>query len=318
MFPIVFHEDYEVDIGGHVFPTAKYRLVQDRLLREGVIVPDNLHRAPAAQDEDILRVHTPEWVAKLKTGELSPRERMTLEVPYSQALRDAAWLCSGGSILTGQLALKHGVAVHLGGGFHHAFPGHGEGFCPLNDAAVAVQRLRADREIERAMVIDCDVHHGNGTAAVFEGDSGVFTFSMHQENNYPLFKPAGDLDLGLDDGTGDTEYLALLERHLPECLEEQAPEFAFYLAGADPYREDQLGGLGLTLDGLRERDDFVLHTLAAAGIPAGLLLAGGYAWNTQDTVSIHCGSVAAAGAAQKAWRAADSNDRASRREPRPR
>jgi acetoin utilization deacetylase AcuC-like enzyme len=318
MFPIVFHEEYEVDIGGHVFPTAKYRLVQDRLLRECVIVPSDLHRAPVAQDEDILRVHTPEWVGKLRTGDLSPRERMTLEVPYSKALRDAAWLCCGGSILTAQLALEYGVAVHLGGGFHHAFPGHGEGFCPLNDAAVAVQRLRADREIERAMVIDCDVHHGNGTAAVFAGNPDVFTFSMHQENNYPLSKPAGDLDLGLEDGTGDTEYLTLLERHLPECLEEHAPEFALYLAGADPYREDQLGGLGLTLDGLRERDQLVLHTLAVAGIPAGLLLAGGYAWNTQDTVAIHSGSVAAARAAQKAWRAADSNDRASRREPPPR
>ena len=302
MLPIVYHEGYEVDIGGHVFPTAKYRLVLDRLLLEGVIRREDLQRAPPARDQDIRLVHSAAWVEKLKTGDLSRQERITLEVPYSEALRDAAWLCSGGSILTARLALEGGVAVHIGGGFHHAFPGHGEGFCPLNDTAVAIQRLRASHEIERAMVVDCDVHHGNGTAAVFARDPEVFTFSMHQENNYPLFKPAGDLDLGLDDGVSDAEYLALLEGHLPGCLESHAPQFAFYLAGADPYCEDQLGGLGLTLEGLRRRDDFVLRTLAAAGVPAGVLLAGGYACNTLDTVSIHCGSVMAARSAlEEVW-----------------
>ncbi|MFQ5889035.1 MAG: histone deacetylase [Gemmatimonadota bacterium] len=292
--PIVFHEAYEVDIGAHVFPTAKYRLVRERLLAEGAIEESDLIRAPRATDAELRLVHTADYVRKLQTGDFTPAELLTLEVPYSPALRDAVWLCAGGSILTGRLALERGVAVHLGGGFHHAFPEHGEGFCPANDVAIAVQALQRGGETERAVVIDLDVHHGNGTAAIFSDDATVFTFSMHQERNYPGYKPPGDLDLGLADGTGDEEYVALLEEHLPAILEAHRPDLAFYLAGADPYHGDQLGGLGLTIEGLRRRDETVLSRLAKAWVPAAILLAGGYAWRGEDTVTIHSNTVRAA------------------------
>lgn len=292
--PLVWHEAYEVDIGAHVFPTAKYRLVLERLREEGLLARTALHSPEPASDDDILLVHTPEWVRKFRVGDLTTRERFTLEVPWSRALVDASRLCAGGSILTGRLALETGVAVHLGGGFHHAFPGHGEGFCAIHDVAVAIRALRHAGRLSRAIVIDLDVHHGNGTAAIFADDPAVFTFSFHQEHNYPWPKPRGDLDVGLEDGTGDDAYLALLDEHLPRALDAHGPHLAFYLAGADPYREDQLGGLGLTLEGLRARDDRVLGALAEHGIPAAVCLAGGYALRSEDTVAIHAGTVKAA------------------------
>lgn len=178
--------------------------------------------------------------------------------------------------------------MHLGGGFHHAFPDHGEGFCLINDVAVAIRMLRRDRLADRCMVIDLDVHHGNGTAAIFADEPEVFTFSMHQEHNYPLWKPPSDLDIGLADGTGDTEYLAQLETHLPRIVRAHRPDLAFYLAGADPYEEDQLGGLRLTIDGLRRRDRFVLETLRGEKVAAAVTLAGGYARNQNDTIEVHC------------------------------
>lgn len=292
--PLVWHEAYEVDIGAHVFPTAKYRLVLERLRDEGLLERTVLHHPEPASDGDLLRVHTPEWIRKLGDGDLTTRERFTLEVPWSRALVDASRLCAGGSILTGRLALDTGVAVHLGGGFHHAFPGHGEGFCAIHDVAVAIRALRRAGRMARAIVIDLDVHHGNGTAVIFADDPAVFAFSFHQEHNYPWPKPRGDLDVGLEDGTGDDAYLALLDEHLPRALDAHRPDLAFYLAGADPYRDDQLGGLGLTLEGLRARDDRVLGALAERGIPAAVCLAGGYARRQEDTVRIHAGTVRAA------------------------
>jgi acetoin utilization deacetylase AcuC-like enzyme len=208
------------------------------------------------------------------------------------------WLCTGGSILTGRLALESGICVHLGGGFHHAFPDHGEGFCLINDVAIAIRCLMHENAIQRAVVVDCDVHHGNGTAAIFSGDDTVFTFSMHQQHNYPAWKPPGDLDLGLDNGVGDEEYLALLRRHLPAITDAHQPQLAFYLAGADPYRHDQLGGLDLTVDGLRRRDELVLDQFRSAGIPVAITLAGGYAVDPNDTVEIHCNTVRAASRAR--------------------
>lgn len=295
--PVVWHEAYEVDIGPHVFPTAKYRLVLDRLREAGVLDRALLREPEPASDEDILLVHGVRWVEAFASGTLTARERITLEVPWSEALVRASWLCAGGSILTARLAREAGVAVHLGGGFHHAFPDHGEGFCAINDVAVAIRVLQRDGDIERAIVIDLDVHHGNGTAAIFAGDPSVFTLSFHQERNYPWPKPPGDLDIGLEDRTGDEEYLALVERHMPAALERSRPDLAVYLAGADPYREDQLGGLGLTLRGLRERDGRVLGELVGRGIPAAVCLAGGYAFRREDTISIHAGTVEAALAA---------------------
>lgn len=280
-----------MDIGPHVFPTAKYRLVRDRLLNEGTITAEDIRKPTPASDEEIALVHTEEYLEKIRHNRLSAAERLTLEVPFSPALREASWLCAGGSILTARLALASGVAVHLGGGFHHAFPDHGEGFCLINDVAVAIRVLQRTGEIQRAAVVDLDVHHGNGTAAVFNGDSRVFTFSMHQENNYPAWKPPGDVDVGLEDGTGDAEYLAALDAHLNGAVGRHKPELVWYLAGADPYEEDQLGGLGLTMEGLKRRDAMVIEWSRARGIPVAVALAGGYARRQDDTVEIHCNTV---------------------------
>lgn len=292
--PVIWHEAYEVDIGPHVFPTTKYRLVRDRLLEEGTIATWDLLRPEPATDDAIALVHTADYVRKIKTGALTLEEQLVLEVPFSSPLRQSAWLCAGGSILTGRLALERGLAVHLGGGFHHAFPDHGEGFCLINDVAIAIRALGREGAIRRAVVIDCDVHHGNGTAAIFARDPDVFTFSIHQERNYPAWKPPSDLDVGLEDGAGDAEYLAALEQHIPAILERHRPELACYLAGADPYEEDQLGGLGLTLGGLGRRDQLVFELCGRAGVPVAVALAGGYARRLADTVEIHCGTVRAA------------------------
>lgn len=289
--PVVWDESYELDIGIHVFPTRKYRAIRDRLVAEGTITADALNRPEPATDEQIALVHTAEYMQKLLSDRLTREDELVLEVPYSPELRRAMWLCTGGSILTAQLALEQGLAVHLGGGFHHAFPDHGEGFCLINDVAVAVRVLRADGAIRRAAVIDCDLHQGNGTAAIFRDEPEIYTFSMHQQDNYPLWKPASDHDLGLADGTGDTEYLRLLEDSLGSILEDHEPDLVYYLAGADPYREDQLGGLELTLQGLRKRDESVLARCAARRTPVAVALAGGYALHFEDTVEIHCNTV---------------------------
>ncbi len=292
--PIIWHEAYEADIGPHVFPTLKYRAARDRLIQEGTIVEADVLRPEPASDEQVALVHTPHYLQKMRTGGFTWQDEMALELPFSEELRDAMWLCAGGSILTGRQALERGLAVHLGGGFHHAFPDHGEGFCLINDVAIALRALMREGNIERAMVIDCDLHQGNGTAAIFGDDPDVFTFSIHQQNNYPIWKPPSDLDLGLQDRVGDAEYLALLEQHIPRILEDHRPGLAFYLAGADPYRDDQLGGLNLTLDGLRQRDELILQTLSAAAVPTAVVLAGGYARRFDDTVEIHCETVRAA------------------------
>jgi acetoin utilization deacetylase AcuC-like enzyme len=298
---VIHHEAYEVDIGPHVFPTLKYRLVRDRLLADGTITQDDLLRPEPASDDDVGLVHTAEYVRKLRAGTLSVTEQLVLEVPFSVELRDAMWLCAGGSMLAARVALEHGLAFHLGGGFHHAFPDHGEGFCLINDVAIAIQALRRDGSIESAVVIDLDVHHGNGTAAIFSQEPDVFTFSMHQEHNYPAWKPPGNLDLGLDNGTDDAEYLTALEHHVPRILDAHQPELAFYLAGADPYAQDQLGGLRLTVEGLRRRDAIVLDGLREARVPAVVTLAGGYAQHQDDTVEIHANTLREAKRAAADW-----------------
>ena len=197
---------------------------------------------------------------------------------------------TGGTSLTAELALAHGVAVHLGGGLHHAFPDHGEGFCLFNDVAVAIRRLQRDKRIQRAAIVDCDVHHGNGTAFIFAADPSVFTFSIHQQLNYPAWKPASDLDVGMPDGADDEEYLAALSEALPVIMD-STPELMVYLAGSDPFREDRLGGLSLTHDGLRRRDRLVLNAAVTAGVPAAIVLAGGYAVNVEGTVTAHVNTV---------------------------
>lgn len=294
LLPIVWHPGYEVDIGPHVFPTNKYRLVRDRLLEDGTTCEAAIRQPEPATDREVGLVHTPEYLAKIRHDQLTPDDELRLELPFSPGLRRASWLCAGGSILTARLALEGGVAAHLGGGFHHAFPDHGEGFCLINDVAIAVQVLRHEGRVGRAMVVDCDVHQGNGTAAVFATEADVFTYSMHQEANYPPWKPPSDLDVGLEDQIGDADYLAQLEQTLAPAVQHHEPELAVYLAGADPYVFDQLGGLGLTLAGLRQRDELVLEILRDRSTAVAIVLAGGYARRLEETVEIHCATIRAA------------------------
>ena len=210
-----------------------------------------------------------------------------MEIPYSRQMVEAFWLAAGGTMLAARLALEAGVGFNVGGGFHHAFPGHGEGFCAINDIAVAIRTLQRDGAIQRAMVVDCDVHHGNGTAAIFAGDQSVFTLSIHQFNNYPSEKPPSTLDIHLADGIGDDEYLHRLGNGYRAALTMFQPELLIYVAGADPYYEDQLGGLSLTFEGLKERDRLVIRTALTQNIPVAIVLAGGYAANVEDTITIH-------------------------------
>ena len=289
--PVIWHEDYEFDIGAHVFPTRKFRLVRDRLLDEGTISAADIIRPEPATDDQVELAHAKDFVGTIKEDDLSYQEQMVLEVPFSPGLRDSMWLCAGGSILAGRKALEVGIATHLCGGFHHAFADHGEGFCLINDVAIAIRVLLNEGLVERVLVVDCDVHQGNGTAAIFASDPAVFTFSIHQQHNYPPVKPPSDLDLGLKDGIGDEEYLSLLNRHLPKTIEQHKPQLAFYLAGADPYGEDQLGGLDLSIAGLRERDRIVIGVLRDAEVPVATTTAGGYALSEDDTVEIHCNTI---------------------------
>jgi acetoin utilization deacetylase AcuC-like enzyme len=275
-----------VDIGNHVFPLMKYRLIYEKLISWGVKKDDVLDPQPAP-DEDILRVHSPKYIKKLKSGKLSQAEMLALELPYSPDILQFARLHVGGTVAAAEEAMEHGMAAHLGGGFHHAFADHGEGFCVLNDVAVAIEKLRYRGVIQKALVVDCDVHQGNGTAAIFAKQEHVFTFSIHQMDIYPAHKSESTLDIGLWSGEGDGVYLDALRSHFPRIFEEFGPDVVFYLAGADPYEKDQLGGLVLTLEGLRERDEILIGSARKLKIPMVILLAGGYAFDVADTVSIH-------------------------------
>ncbi len=293
-FKLVYHDRYDLNLGAHVFPSQKYRLVHDALLAEGIADPSDFLAPDPATDEDVLLVHSQEYVRKLKTGMLTYTEKLRMEIPYSPELIEACWLAAGGSILAGRCALSDGWAANIGGGFHHAYPDHGEGFCVLHDVAIAIRRLQFDRAIETAMVIDTDVHHGNGTAAIFGGDSTVFTISIHQENNYPYPKPPSNVDINLEDGVGDDDYVAILEKNLLQAFEQFQPGLIFYIGGADPYREDQLGGLTLSFEGLKRRDALVFDYARRLKIPLAITLAGGYARRVADTVRIHVGTILAA------------------------
>jgi acetoin utilization deacetylase AcuC-like enzyme len=233
-------------------------------------------------------------VDKLKHDTLSASERMRLEIPYSEAAVRGFWLAAGGSILAARCALQDGFGFNIGGGFHHAFPGHGEGFCMIHDVAIAIRRLQSDGALRKVLIVDTDVHQGNGTAAIFANDPDVFTLSLHQENNYPEPKPPSDLDVNLADGTGDEEYLELLDKALAEAFRRFAPEMIFYIGGADPYREDQLGGLWLSMPGLQERDALFFAEARLHGLPVAVAFAGGYARKVEDTVRIHANTIVAA------------------------
>ena len=324
-FKLIYSDDYYLPIGTHVFPAQKYRLVHKRLLESGTAEPGDFITPKPAQDEDILLVHTREYVHKLKTGTLSPQEELQMEVPYSPELVKAFWLAAGGSILAADRALRDGVACNIGGGFHHAFPDHGEGFCVIHDVAVAIKRMHQEGKINRAMTVDCDVHNGNGTAVIFPpkirpghplpsasassrdihtkhedhfqhnpGELDVFTISLHQAHNYPVVKPPSSIDINLPDGTNDDEYLGWLDQSLSSAFRHFAPELLCYIAGADPYKEDQLGGLSLTIEGLKKRDELVMRVAKEHRVPVMVTYAGGYARRVEDTVTIHSNTVQAA------------------------
>jgi acetoin utilization deacetylase AcuC-like enzyme len=281
---VVYSPRYHIDIGTHVFPTKKYQLLYDRVRTahpDAVLVEPQ----PASWDQ-LATTHTPEYLHKLQTGDFDVSELALLEIPWSVEVVEGFRLMTGGTLEASWLAIETSSAFHIGGGFHHAFANHGEGFCLFNDVAFATRLLMTQGAIERAAVIDLDVHHGNGTAMMFEREPRVFTFSMHQQNNYPVHKPRGSLDVGLLDAAGDDVYLERLHGALPRVME-HAPDIVFYLAGADPYEDDQLGGLALTKAGLRERDRVVLEACTRADCPVVILLAGGYARHVEDTVDIH-------------------------------
>ncbi len=326
-FKVIYSEGYFLPLGAHVFPSEKYRRVYQRLLDGGIITPEDVLTPESAQDRDVLLVHGNNYVYKLQTGTLTAREELEMEIPFSDELVEAFWVAAGGSILAARRALDDGVCINLGGGFHHAFPDHGEGFCMINDIAIAIRRMQRDKKIHRAMVVDCDVHQGNGTAVIFgrravalsaasdepqpqptftrtehgsirelpaDPATEVLTISLHQENNYPSWKPSSCIDVNLPDGIDDAHYLEWLERAVADGLRQFTPELIAYVAGADPYREDQLGGLNLTIEGLKRRDEFVFRTAKDRRIPVFATLAGGYAQDVEDTVTIHCNTVLAA------------------------
>jgi len=290
-FQLVYHEGYDLHLGDHIFPSQKYRLIRDRLLNEGIAEAEDFATPEPASDDDLFLAHTKDWILRLKSGTLSFQEVLRLEIPYSRSIVEAFFLAAGGTTLACRLALRDGLAINIGGGFHHAFADHGEGFCAINDLAVAIRRLQWEGSVERVMVADCDVHQGNGTAYIFAQDRNAFTLSIHQENNYPANKPPSDIDIGLADHTSDGEYLDLLLQHYVLALESFRPQLVLYVAGADPYYLDQLGGLSLTMRGLKERDRLVVDRALRYGIPVAVTLAGGYAYELSDTVSIHVNTV---------------------------
>jgi acetoin utilization deacetylase AcuC-like enzyme len=324
-FSLVYREGFYLPFGNaHVFPGVKYKMIRERLLGTRAASESDFVPAQPIAIEDVMRVHESGYVDRLIHGTLSEQEIRRMELPYSKALVDATLLGCGGTLEAARLCMRDGVACSIGGGFHHAHPAHGEGFCMLNDVAIALARLLHDGTVRRAMVIDLDVHHGNGTAAIFPppdaqralrvtrrgpdsgsfngsdigslqpSAEGVFTLSMHQQNNYPAYKPPSSLDVPLEDGTDDTGYLASLESALATAFAHFHPQIVAYVAGADPYMEDKLGGLGLTMDGLKERDRIVFRAAQSVGAPIFSVFAGGYAYRVEDTVTIHTNTVLAA------------------------
>jgi len=282
---------YYADIGsGHVFPIRKFELVREKLIAEGTLQPAEIFEPTPATVDDVLLVHTNDYVSRLCSGELTVKEIRRLGLPWSESLVRRSFYAVGGTLAATQAALKNGYSSNLAGGTHHAFADRGEGFCVLNDVAVAIRAMRARQLIQRAAIVDCDVHQGNGTATIFAGDNDTFTFSMHGANNYPLFKAESSLDVELPDRTPDAEYLETLAHHLPAVFASD-PEIVFYLAGADPYKGDKLGRLALSIDGLRNRDAYVLRECYEREIPVVTVMSGGYGKDINDTIEIHCNTI---------------------------
>jgi acetoin utilization deacetylase AcuC-like enzyme len=272
---------------GHRFPIAKYALLREQVLINGIVAPGAMREPARATREALLLVHTANYVDRFLTGGLSAAELRRLGFPWSPALVERSLRAVGGTCQAAAAALEDGVAMNLAGGTHHAFPDHGEGFCVFNDVAIAIRALQQANRVRRVAIIDLDVHQGNGTNAIFAGDDGIFTFSMHGGRNYPFHKVPGSLDVELPDGARDDEYLSLLAHHLPVVLARAAPDLVVYLAGADPHEGDALGRLSLSFDGLARRDALVIDLCREVGIPVALTIAGGYGRNLRDTVRIH-------------------------------
>ncbi len=282
---------YYADIGDrHIFPIRKFELVRDRLLDESTLRPEELIEPEPVERAQVLMVHTEDYIDRLCGGNLRPSELRRLGLPWSRSLVQRSFYAVGGTIGASYCALEDGIGSNLAGGTHHAFPDRGEGFCVLNDVAIAIRVLQSGNLIQRAAIVDCDVHQGNGTATIFAGDADVFTFSMHGARNYPLFKTKSTLDVELPDGTSDEQYLGILETHLEQVFE-HAPEVIFYLAGADPFAGDKLGRLALSIGGLRARDEFVLNQCYEREIPIVTVMSGGYGEDLNDTIEIHCNTI---------------------------
>jgi len=285
----VYSDDYDLDWPGHVFPTAKYRLLYERVLAEKVAEKEEVLSPVPASDEDMKLVHGPQYLQMLRAMTADPNTAIWagFEAPITSKTLRALYTCTGGTALAAKKAFaEKRFWLNLGGGFHHAFPDRGEGFCFINDVAVAARVVQRDTQANRIIVVDCDLHQGNGTANIFEDDDSVVTFSIHQENLYPV-KERSDVDVGLGDEVGDEEYLVKLEDGLRRAFEGRRFDLMFFLAGADPYVHDQLGSLQLTKDGLRRRDEAVLRTAASHNLPVAVTLAGGYADRTEDVIDIH-------------------------------
>ena len=272
---------------GHRFPVEKYAMLRERVVAEGIVPAERVLDPVAATDEMLRMVHTSDYVHRFVAGALTATEVRRLGFPWSPALVERSRRAVGGTVAAARHALAHGTGMNLAGGTHHAFADHGEGFCVFNDVAVAIRTLQAEGVIRRAVVLDLDVHQGNGTHAIFAGDAEVFTFSMHGGRNYPFEKVAGTLDVHLDDGTGDAQYLRVLEETLPGVLHLARPDLVFYLAGADPHEGDRLGRMKLTFTGLERRDAMVLQACREVGLPVAVMIAGGYGHRIEDTVAVH-------------------------------
>lgn len=282
---------YYADIGeGHVFPIRKFQLVRDRLLAEGTLQPAELVEPSPATIEDVLLVHTEDYISRLCSGELTQKEIRRLGLPWSESLVRRSFFATGGTVAATLAAIAQGYSSNLAGGTHHSFADRGEGFCVLNDVAIAIRAARARKLLRRAAIVDCDVHQGNGTATIFAGDQDTFTFSIHGANNYPLFKAQSRLDVELPDGTSDDDYLKSLADHLPKVFRND-PDIVFYLAGADPYAGDKLGRLALSIDGLRQRDACVLRECYERETPVVTVMSGGYGKDINDTIEIHCNTI---------------------------
>jgi acetoin utilization deacetylase AcuC-like enzyme len=279
---------------GHRFPMAKYAQLRERVIADGSVATDRLCEAPLADWDDLRLVHTAEYVNAVATGSVPPDVQRRIGFPWSPGMVERSRRSVGATIAAARAALDDGLAVNLAGGTHHAFADRGEGYCVFNDVAVGVRVLQRDHGVSRIAIVDCDVHQGNGTSVIFAGDRAVFTFSMHGAHNFPFRKEVSDLDVNLEDGTGDDAYLALLSQHLTPVLHGHEPEFVFYLAGADPYEGDRLGRLKLTVAGLRARDEMVLGRCRALNLPVAISMSGGYAYDVDTIVTIHANTVAVA------------------------